>query len=101
MTKLMDLAAVLRSKNAGPLWLTLDVMFDSPEAYQQALHAESMTPQVIAALYGVNRADVSIIPYPIVQSIKVTLPRQCVSGDIEETDVYGCQQHLPLASLTV
>ncbi|MDO4564290.1 MAG: DUF4387 domain-containing protein [Clostridia bacterium] len=101
MTRLVDLATVVRSKNAGPLWLTLDVMFDGEENFTRAIQSEAITPKSISDLFGVPAEKVSIIPYPIVNSIKITIPRNPVSGSIGETDVYGCQQYLPLYSLMV
>lgn len=35
MPKLIDLATVLRSKNAGPLYVTFDLMFDKKETYER------------------------------------------------------------------
>lgn len=101
MKRLIDLAAVLRSKNAGPLWLTLDVMFSDEATYRMVLRSGSLTKEAVARLYGVRAENVQIIPYEIVQSIKVTLPRRCVSGDVTDTDIYGCQQHIPLANLPI
>lgn len=37
MEKLIDLAAILRSKNAGPLYYTFDVMFDSEEIFRKVM----------------------------------------------------------------
>ncbi|MDO4543482.1 MAG: DUF4387 domain-containing protein [Clostridia bacterium] len=101
MTRLVDLATVVRSKNAGPLWLTLDIMFDGEKDYSLALNSEAINATKIAELYGVPAEKVSIIPYPIVNSIKITIPRKLVSGSLGETDVYGCQQYTPLFSVMI
>ena len=37
MATLGDLAKLVRSKNAGPFWLTIDIMFDNAAAYRRAL----------------------------------------------------------------
>ena len=39
MATLGDLAKLVRSKNAGPFWLTIDIMFDDAEAYRRARDA--------------------------------------------------------------
>ena len=36
-----------------------------------------------------------------VRAIKVSLPRAYSSGSAPDTDVYGCQQHFPLAEIEV
>ena len=43
MATLGDLAKLVRSKNAGPFWLTIDIMFDDAEAYRRARDAEGGT----------------------------------------------------------
>ena len=58
--------------------------------------SEPFTKGLIARLYHVNEGDVSIIEYPAAYSIKITIPRKVISGDIGDTDVYGAQQHAPL-----
>jgi len=99
--RLGDLADGLRSKNAGPLFTTVDILFRRPEAYERVLRSGILTSERIADLYGVPASQVAILPYPIVRSIKVTVPRLRVSGDLDDDDIYGCQQHLPLAGLCI
>ncbi len=99
--KLVDIARVLRSKNAGPLYVTFDIMFDTRKELEQVLDSDRVNQQVIAGLYGVNPEDVSIIPYRVVNACKITIPRNCISGDLLDDDIYGCQQHLKLANILV
>jgi hypothetical protein len=37
-----------------------------------------------------------LIPYDPWRGIKVTISRSAISGDPEDTDVYGSQHHVPL-----
>lgn len=99
--KLIDIARILRSKNAGPLFTTFDIMFDTQEDLEMVLRSDSVDGAAIAALYGVAAQDVSIIPYKVVNAFKITIPRISVSGDIEDNDIYGCQQHLKLANILI
>ena len=101
MKTLMDLAKTLRSKNAGPLYLTLDIIFPGPEEYRLILAKNIVTPQSMAALYGVSPEQVRVIPYEVVHAIKITLPRRHISGSMDDDDIYGCQQHMPLAQTAV
>ena len=48
MATLGDLAKLVRSKNAGPFWLTIDIMFDDAEAYRRARDAEIVNRATIA-----------------------------------------------------
>lgn len=104
MTTLYDLAAVLRSKNAGPFEITIDVMFDDDARYARVRDAGVLTPAAVAALYRVPPSTVRVIPFDRVRAIKVTLPRTSGargSGSVGDRDVYGAQQHAPLAALVI
>jgi len=96
MTRLMDVARVLRSKNAGAFVLTIDIVFDDEETYRRAVGSDALQPARIAAAYRLPPGEVSVIPYPEVWSVKVTMPRHTGSGDVGDADVYGAQQHVPL-----
>lgn len=104
MPTLYELAAVLRSKNAGPFEIVIDLMFDDEASYRLVHDARVLTPQAVAALYGVPSESVRVIPFERVRAIKVALPRTSGtrgSGSIGDRDVYGAQQHAPLGRLVV
>ena len=74
-------------------------MFDDPAGLKKALKA--IDEALIASLYEMDAADVSIIPYEVVNSLKITIPRDRVSGDIGDDDIYGCQQHVKLSGIEI
>ena len=96
-----DLASVVRSKNAGALLLTLDVIFDDDETYRRVRDCGVLEPRVIAALYRVSDNAVQVIPFDVARAIKTTLPRAVPSGDPGDSGVYGAQQHAPLREIEV
>ena len=97
--KLIELAKILRSKNAGPLYLTLDIIFNNEKDLKRAI--DGLTKEKISVAYGVGKSQIEIIVYEIVNSIKVTFPRKVISGSIYDDDIYGCQKHIPLANIEV
>jgi len=100
--RLYELAEVIRSKNAGPFVLTIDLMFGDETALKRVLEAESFTSRQIAALYGVPAEATRICPFPRIHTIKVSLPRPgASSGSADDTDVYGSQHHFPLGNIAV
>ena len=101
MARLVALAQVLRSKNAGALLCTLDMMFEDEATYRRVLDSGEINVQRIADLYGVSNNEVSIIPYDVAYAIKVTIPRLARSGDPEDSDIYGAQQHAPLLDIEI
>lgn len=99
--KLKDVANVIRSKNAGPYELTLDVLLKDQDTFEKMQKAAIINKSVIAQLYRIPEADVlSIVYFPNALAIKATIVRPMPSGALGERDVYGAQQHGPLVDFT-
>jgi len=101
MAKLRDLAKVCKSKNAGPFEVTIDLMFETREIYDQVVKSGIINERLFARLYGVDAKDVLYTPYPAALALKGTIPRRISSGDVGDTDVYGAQQHAPLLDVEI
>jgi hypothetical protein len=99
--KLSDIAQVIRSKNAGPRRLTLDIMFGTDADYQRVVQSPALGTEAISRLYRVPTDEVRIIPYPAGRAIKIVLPRGIMAGDPGDYDVYGAQQHAPLLGIEI
>ena len=97
MKKLIEYAKILRSKNAGPLYITFDLIFNTAEEMEYV--EKRLKKEDIAKAYDVREDAVDIISYGVVNSIKITFPRKNISGSLADTDIYGCQQHTPLANI--
>ena len=97
--KLTDLASVVRSKNAGPLKVTVDLMFDAEPGYRTALASPALTPANLARLYRLRQDAVQVLAYPQALAIKLVFDRRIVAGDPGDGDVYGTQQHGPLLEI--
>ena len=97
--KLIDIAKVIRSKNAGPTTLTLDLLFNDEAGFNLACASKSLTPEAVAEMYSQPRAKVEVLPYPPALAIKIVMPRRIVSGDPGDSDVYGAQQHGPMLAV--
>ena len=96
-----DIAAVCKSKNAGPFDLTIDVVFDSDEMFERVRATGVLCPALFARLYNVTETDILFTPYPAGRAFKATLPRLVPAGDVGDTDVYGAQQHAPLLDIDI
>ena len=98
---LKDVANVIRSKNAGPFELTLDVLLKDKEVFEKLQQADIINKETIAQLYRIPVEDVlSIVYFPNARAIKATIVRPLPSGAMGERDVYGAQQHAPLVNFT-
>ena len=101
MIALKDVANVIRSKNAGPFELTLDILLKEQEMFEKMRAADIINKQTIARLYQIPDEDVlSIVYFPNAKAIKATIVRPMPSGALGERDVYGAQQHAPLVNFT-
>jgi hypothetical protein len=98
-TRLVDIAQVIRSKNAGPLQVTLDILFGRREDYERALASPAMALAAMAQRYGVKEGQIAIVPYSAACAIKIVLDRPIVAGSPGDSDVYGAQQHYPLLDM--
>ncbi len=102
MDRLYDIAEVFRSKNAGPLYTTIDLLFPDEATFYRVSKSEALSPGVVAALYGLEPEDVKIVYFDAANAIKVTIPRTGpTSGAPGDRDVYGAQQHGPLLALMI
>ena len=101
MALIRDIARVCKSKNAGPFALTVDVVFDDPALYRRVKASGVLGPALFARLYSVAESDVLFTPYDAASAFKATFPRLLPSGEVGDTDVYGCQQHAPLLDVDI
>lgn len=101
MPKLKDLAKVIRSKNAGPFLVTMDVMFADAETYLRVKRTGVMSRELFSRLYSVPLDEVIYHEYDSAYSFKGTIPRVASCGDINDGDVYGAQQHAPLLDVEI
>ncbi|NLG54016.1 MAG: DUF4387 domain-containing protein [Clostridiales bacterium] len=81
--------------------MTFDIVFSEKSIMEQIEKSGVLNKRKIAEVYDVYETDVEIIYYETVNAIKITIPRKDVSGSIYDSDIYGCQQHLPLANIEV
>ena len=99
--KLKELAKVIRSKNAGPFYYTFDIIFKNYSDFNIVRKQNLITPGSISKMYNLPTSKIKIFEYKPAFAIKITIPRPVPSGDIEDTDVYGAQQHAPLLDISV
>ena len=101
MAKLKDLAYVIRSKNAGPFEVTLDILFENETIYRRVRDTGAIDAKLFARLYGVPESQCNFIAFDKGWSFKCTLVRPIAAGEFEDMDVYGCQQYAGLLEVEV
>ena len=96
---LKSLAKVIRSKNAGPCLLTLDLMLTDKAAFAYVIERIATLRRMVAERYHRSENEVAVHPFAPALAVKITLPRDVISGDIGDRDIYGAQQHAPLLDI--
>jgi hypothetical protein len=95
------IARLIRSKNAGPFWITLDIFLASDSDYRQVSAPGPLDEATIARLYQVPAGAVRIFRLPSLRAIKISFPRPTPQGSFTDRDMHAGQQHIPLAALQI
>lgn len=101
MARLRDIAKLVRTKNAGPFLLTLDIMFPDQRSYQHVVDAGVINRDAMARFFKVAPEKVRLFNYAPGNAIKVTVPRLVTCGDLADGDLFGGQQFGPLVDIEV
>jgi len=96
-----SLAQLIRSKNAGPWMLTIDIMFPDEITYQHVVDSNVIRKEVIAPLLKIPESTVEIYYYSPANAIKISFPRSVPNGHRLDNDLFGGQQFAPLVSLQI
>jgi Domain of unknown function (DUF4387) len=95
------LADEVRSKNAGPFWITLDIFLSDDRDFQYLIESGVITAEKIGGLYRVPSEHVQIFALPLLHAIKISFPRAVTAGSFEDRDQHAGQQHIPLSRLVI
>ena len=84
---------LVRSKDAGPFMLTIDLFFVDTDSHRAFVDADVFSAARIGALYGVDPQSVQIYDLADINAMKISFPRPVISGDFGDTDITGGQQY--------
>lgn len=96
---LTRLFRLVRSKDAGPFMLTIDLFCHDGESFRLVVGSGLLAPGTFAELYGVAAEDVEIHVIEAINAVKVSFPRPVASGELADADITGGQQYAPLVEL--
>jgi poly(3-hydroxybutyrate) depolymerase len=80
MTRLLERCSLIRSKNAGPFWLTFDIVARDAVAYRRIAAADVLTPELFTRLFGAAPDDIVIVAHERAEAVKVSFPRPGAPG---------------------
>ena len=99
MPRLREVCRYVRSKNAGPFWVTVDLFFDGADSYSQYHADPAISAESIAAIYGVDAAHVKRFEVKSLNMVKISYPRTTPQGGVVERDMHSGQQFVSLLEL--
>ncbi len=101
MATLGEVASYVRSKNAGPFWVTIDIFFDSDEKFFRIAESTKINKEVFGKIYDVDPNLIKIYRLPDIKVIKISYPRPCPQGGREDRDMHSGQQYVQILDLEV
>lgn len=91
MSSLKDVAQYVRSKAAGPFWVTVDIFCGESEVFERVCKAPSLSATAVAKLYGVSANSVKVLPVPNLNVLKISFPRREPQGSPHDADSHAGQ----------
>ena len=77
----------IRSKNAGPFWLTIDIFCDGAETFHNV--CRMATRERVAAKLGTETEDLNRYEIADLNVLKFSLPRPTIQGTRYDRDMHG------------
>ena len=89
MSALGEKVSIIRSKNAGPFWITIDIFCGKKEVYKDV--CMNLDNSKIANLLRVKGQDLKKFDIEQLNVIKFSFPRKIPQGHILDRDMHGAQ----------
>ena len=87
MARLGQIAEKVRSKNAGPFWLTIDIFCGSEPAFVQV--CQGLATARVARVFAARPETLKRFEIHSLNVVKFSLPRPSIQGAIDDRDMHG------------
>lgn len=99
MAELGQIVDKIRSKNAGPFWLTIDIFCGNSTAFAHV--RDSLSTARVAQVFDVNEMTLKRFDIPSLNVVKFSLPRPEIQGAIQDRDMHGASWAALLAEISL
>jgi hypothetical protein len=99
MARLCDVVEKVRSKNAGPFWLTIDIFCGTAEVYTRV--SQNLSTEAVAATLGTGAQVLKRFDIPDLNVVKISLPRPTIQGAIDDRDMHGASWAAIVAEMDI
>ena len=87
----------IRSKNAGPFWITIDIFCEDKMIYKDVCN--KLKNSKISSLLMISEQDLKRFEIDNLNVIKFSFPRKIIQGDIFDRDMHGAQLAVLLSEM--
>ncbi len=99
MAELGSIVEKVRTKNAGPFWLTVDIFCGDPAAYARV--RDGLSTERVARALGTASKTMKRFDIPSLNVVKFSCPRPQVQGTRFDRDMHGASYAALIAELEV
>ena len=99
MPDIRSIAEKVRSKNAGPFWLTVDIFCGDAERFariKDGLQSEEAARVLGTPLQTLKRFDIEDL-----NVVKLSIPRPAIQGTLEDRDMHGAAAASLIAEIDI
>ncbi|SOH95155.1 protein of unknown function [Monaibacterium marinum] len=99
MSTVGETALKVRSKNAGPFWLTVDIFCGSAGAFDKI--SAGLDSGIVAQALNVRPDQLKRFDLSDLNVVKFSAPRPAIQGTRADRDMHGASFAVLIASLTI
>lgn len=99
MPEIGAVARKVRSKNAGPFWLTIDIFCGDNEAYDRIV--EGLSTERVAQALQADPSTLKRFDIEALHVIKISLPRPVIQGHRTDRDMHGAAWAALIAEMEI
>lgn len=101
MATIRETSRYVRSKGAGPFWMTVDIFCEDREQYLQFVNSERIVPKTFADIFGTEPEHVKIYYVENLNIVKISVPRRYTQGHKYENDMHCGQQYVRILDVAL
>ena len=87
MARISEIVQTVRSKNAGPFWLTIDIFCGNQTTFKQVTRL--LSNQKICEVFHLPEDQVKRFEIIDINVIKFSIPRPQIQGSLTDRDMHG------------
>jgi len=99
LAELGSIVEKVRSKNAGPFWLTVDIFCGSAQAFERVVSGVSTAR--VAGLFETDVSEMKRFDIASLNVVKFSLPRPEIQGTRTDRDMHGASFAALIAELEI